>query len=213
MSAAHNYHPNNIVLPEVGQMDDYIEVMREILHELGRGARTIVQYDEAGGRIIPRFAGKEFLLPGAHTEWCEDRDSKTVEVERERRFSALYRPLGLSPAKLAVLESDSKRIKQPSGDIYHTLRTMYRFEWSAIVGVFVAQQRRFEIISNTDIDAEVLPRLEFDAPDRLIFEHARNHEEFKVDDGWQPMSETDMDLLLHRTDEYGKSIVAHCLSE
>ena len=193
-------------IPGVDQVHEYIETMRDIMHSTSRGSRNFVRYVEKHGRTIPRFLGKEFFLPGAYTEWSEESDTGHVYINRERRYSALYRPLGLEAAKLGALESDSVRIKHSSGDVYQTLRSLYRIEWNDIVGVFVSQQRQFEIISQVDGDAEVLPRIEFDAPDKLVFEHARNHENLSYEEGWQPLTSLDMERLIFRTDEYRNAL-------
>lgn len=189
-------------LPTVQQLEELTDVLRDTLRQRGKGISTRVTYDERGGRILARGAGQERLITGEVIDWSvPDREGRT-EIRRLRRFSALRRTIGAGAARLIVAESDAVRVQRPTGDIYQYLRTTYAFGWNALSGVYEAKKNPIEIISPVAVDAEVLPRLEFDAPDRLMFSVERTSPPERFDFGWQSAGESDVDGLLRRAHEY-----------
>lgn len=199
--------------PTVEQIEEYHELMTEILHNQGRGVRLGRVGERANTRV-----GTEYLLPGAHTDWSIPDNKFRTHIERERRYSASYRKdMGEAAGRLLVLESDSVRV----GDEYKTRRNFYRFGWHELMGVYEAERLPMNIISDARTDMELIAQAGGPAL-KVMFDHEYTVERREPNETagymryvnplretvspWETVSDVDFDGLLQRTDEYGRDM-------
>ena len=210
-------------LPTREQFEEYRELMTSIVRGMGRGVRVARIGERASTKL-----GTEYYLPGAHTEYriLAKGEAGYPRTERERRYSASYRQaMGVEAGRLLVLASDS--VYLPDIDSYSTERRMYRFSWhDETVGVFQAEVLPIDIVSDARTDGEVLldERKDGDGKMLLILDHERTVSTHDPDASsgyhrainpwrteqspWRRVDEVEFDVLLGRTDEFGRDLLS-----
>lgn len=201
------------ITPYVEQCLEYRDLMVDIVRAQGRGIRRARYGERAHTR-----PGTEYMLPGAATEWSVPDRRLRTHIERERRYSASFRPIGAHAGRLLVLESDSVR----DGLSYDTKRNIYRFGWDETKTIHEAEVLPISIVSGVQTDLEVLSN-PFGGKGLIVADHERTMEQ-AADDGpgyfryvnpwreseypWRCVDAADFDGLLARTDEFGRDLLA-----
>lgn len=202
--------------PDVEQLLEYRDMMVNIVRRQGKGIR----YARLGETARTRL-GTEYMLPGAMTEWSIPGKDYRTHIIRDRCYSASFRPISKCAGRLLVLESDSVRVRRNSFD---TIRNMYRFTWGEEVGIYEAEVLPIKIISGAQTDFEILSKSGIDGMKELmIIDQERTAELAEQDDtgyfryinpwrqeeyAWNQVSAADFDMLLSRTDEFGRAVMA-----
>ena len=198
--------------PDVEQLVEYFELLRTTLHELGKGARTLVAFDEDGGDI-KKVTSKTFLLPGALTEWVpSDRSNlpSGLAIKRERQLAAVLFQLAGGSHKLVVNEKDSLLHQRPKeageGNEYHTKQLRSRFAWDADGVVTLAQMHPVDMYSDATLRGWSMQN----AIEKSL---KGAYEPFRFDHGWQPAGAGDVDHMLYRTDEFRRELIEQRASD
>ena len=117
-----------------------------------------------------------------------------------------------------MLASDT--VYLPEVDAYSTLRRGYRFDWDRMpAGVFQASVKETDIVSDARTDGEVFLGREANGEQPLLmsFDHERTVGEFNPDTTqgyhrfitpWHSVTASDFDGLMHRTDQFGRDLIA-----
>ena len=196
-------------LPAQDQLNEYVELIRDITHSVGRGVKRRRATRAVGsGDTITDVSNKEFWLPGTLTHWSAPDAQLRTQQERSRTYSVSYLSarLGQGARQLVVLEHDSIRFTDHAGKAkYHTNRNMYRLNWLTDGTVTHAKMIRGEIVSNAVVDATVRGT-EIDEANLWLDHEETDPDLFRF---FEPMelSDVEFDSLLRRTDEYGQAIV------
>lgn len=177
--------------PTLEQLGEYRDLMIDTTHEAGKGVR-----------VFADKPGTEFIIPGSMTEWTRPDRKMRTHVEHDRNYAASYKTLGETARRLLVLETESWLTA--GGLEYLTLRNMYRFSWDEDGPVTEAQAFKWEIISRSNVEAEVLP---YPIKDVMMMEIDRVGEPFRFMEH-ELVDEVAFDCLLDRTDLFRRDIVA-----
>ena len=177
--------------PTLEQLGEYRDLMIDTTHEAGKGIR-----------VFADKPGTEFIIPGSMTEWTRPDRKMRTHVEHDRNYAASYKTLGETARRLLVLETESWLTA--GGLEYLTFRNMYRFSWEEDGPVTEAQAFKWEIISRSNVEAEVLP---YPIKDVMMMELDRAGEPFRLMEH-ALVDEIAFDCLLDRTDSFRRDIVA-----
>jgi hypothetical protein len=181
--------------PTPGQLEEYRELIIDTTHEAGKGVR-----------VFADKPGTEFIIPGSMTEWTRPDRKMRTHIEHDRNYAASYKTLSDTARRLLVLETESWLTSGKHN--YLTLRNMYRFSWEKDGAVTEAQALKWEIVSRSNVEVELLPyfakdvlAMEIDRTDDAESAPFRFLEHALVD-------EVAFDCLLDRTDSFRRDIVA-----
>ena len=210
--------PPDVDMPYIGQLMEYRDLMINIVRQQGR----YVRHGRIGERARTRV-GTEYMLPGTLTDWSAPDKKFRTFTERERRYSASYRPIGEQAGRLLVLESDSVLVNP---DTYGTKRNIYRFTWGSAVGVSESEVLPIEIYSSTQVDGSVLSVEPYGIKDVVLLdqeqtsrvlagatdyqqgEYSRYINPFRDNEyPWEYVNQADFDGLLHRTIEFSHDLL------
>ena len=140
------------------QLVEYVELMRNITHSLGKGVKRRRATREVNGFEVVEISDKEFWLPGTLSDWSAPDRKYRQHHERCRTYSASYLPyeLGGGAAQLVVLENDTKRfIDSEERPKYHTHRNMYRMNWQKDGAVEYARMISGEFVSSIETGVDI----------------------------------------------------------
>ena len=188
--------------PDVEQLLEYRELLIDILHRQGREIRYALG---AGDEARHMRAHTEYLLPKSLVEWSVPKKDGETHIERDRTYSASYRRIGEYAARLLVLETDSVFV---APDHYATTRNAYRFTWDAD-DVSEAEKLPIEIVGKSHVSFAISPAGPVGVREVATFNAEQDDDSFCrlvnpfSETLWSPVSATDVDGLLRRTDEYG----------
>lgn len=179
--------------PHVEQLEEYRDLMVDTARSVGKGVR-----------VLARYPGAEFMIPGGMTEWSEPDRKGHIHIEHDRQYSASFREIGDAAFRLMVIENESWLL--PGKEKYLTYRNMYRFSWNGDAQVVDSQVLGIEIISSAKVEGVFDP-----GADKLpvMLQVSR------TDDGQEPfrmmehlmVDEVAFDCLLERTDSYQRDLL------
>lgn len=191
-------------LTGVDRVVAYREQLHGLLHDLGKGVKYPSKIDMRRGRATVRYAGMEYVSPGSYMEMA-DTDGPRTEVQREWKIVASHRHVGLSAHKLSIIETDTNLRDRE----YHTMRGMYRIGWDDSFGIYTAEVKKIEIVSQAYADGEIIETN--DGRTIVSFEvdsteEAQGKELFRYVPDWEPLTNEDFDALREHTKQYGVAL-------
>ena len=199
---SHEYVPQ---LKGADNVISYRAQLHTLLHDLGKGVKRPSKIDMNKDRATVRYAGMEYMSPGSYME-VVDTDGGRSEVQREWKIVASHKDIGMSAHKLSVIETDTKLRERE----YHTARKMYRICWDDSVGIYTAQVKKFEIVSQANADGEII---ETDDGRKIVSfeidstEVAQQREPFRYTPDWEVLTNEDFEVLRGRTRQYGRELL------
>lgn len=206
--------------PSFDQLIEFRQTLTDIVRAQGKGVRIARL-----GEIATTRLGTEYMIPGAYTEFSPQSksDKGYPRTERMRRISASFRPsLGSLAGRMTV--RDSEDVYLSDIDSYLARRRSYRFEWDKSGQVTLSEVLPVDIVSDARVDGEAEIRVDENGPKAyLIADHHRTvsglnpdktsgyHSDInpfrQQDSPWDYATETDVDVLLSRADEYGRDMI------
>lgn len=198
------------------QLDEYVELMREIVNGVGKGVRRarrkrVVSEDRIQ---VVDVSSRDAYLPGSLLEFAANRNDLGEEVTvRQRWFSALHlrQELGFDASRLAVIEIDAVRVAYGQEEYFHTMHRRYRFDWYDLHGE--ARTVKSEVTTMEDLAKTTPGGLRADiVPSKLLMD-AEADEQAGVHTYRRTLKpanvgELDFDKLLQRTQDYGDELIA-----
>lgn len=184
----------------------YREQLHTLLHDLGKGVKHPAKINMNKGRATVRYVGMEYMSPGAYVE-VTDTDGGRSEIQREWKIVASHKDVGMTAHKLSIIETDTNL----RGREYHTVRRMYRIGWDDSIGIYTAQVKNIEIVSQANADGEVI---ETDDGRKIVSfeidstEEAQRREPFRYIPDWEALTNDAFDELCRRTKQYGRELLA-----
>ena len=199
---SHEYVPQ---LKGADNVISYRAQLHTLLHDLGKGVKRPSKIDMNKDHATVRYASMEYMSPGSYME-VVDTDGGRSEVQREWKIVASHKDIGMSAHKLSVIETDTK-LRETE---YHTARKMYRICWDDSVGIYTAQVKKFEIVSQANADGEII---ETDDGRKIVSfeidstEVAQQREPFRYTPDWEVLTNEDFEVLRGRTRQYGRELL------